>query len=305
MDFLVDFIEKCDCFEISDKLKLLLFILSNKPATFAPLKIYPKNLEDKSHFEKHLNEHNFFPIIGKPKSFEEIDKISGNKIIWSIKGTWYGYDLFKDKKAKELFKKYIYLVKKQKHDEADFIAGKIYDYPVCCVRNYIKENKLDWLKKKYSYYKYYKKQHDLERKFPFVIHSPCSLKCKATQKLNRKNKQIIKKHAPRFYKEFTKKKSFKSDFIVEGENNFITGIKEQKLWSAEKGHDYNIVSKNKFNKHNYMFSYLSKNKYEKGTILQGRAVIQHNYADFVFKKTKKIIKNLVHVRHFKALGRKY
>lgn len=305
MDFLVDFIEKCSCFERADKLKLLLFALGIKPATFASLKVSPKNIGDKIHFEKHLADHDFAFVIDKPKSFEEIAKVSGNKIIWSLKGAWYGYDLFKDRKFKDLFKKYVYMIKKRKQDEADFIAGKLYGYPICCVRNYIRENNLDLLKKNYTYFQYYKKLHDMDRKFPFVVHTPCSTRCRHTQKMNTRNKNILRKNATRFYKDFTKKKSFKTDFIIEGENNLTIGLEGNPLWVKKDGHEYNLVSKKTFNRHHYMFSHLTKKEYKKGSLISGRAGIQHNYADIKLGRVKKVIKDLTHIRQFKLLGRKY
>jgi hypothetical protein len=197
------------------------------------------------------------------------------------------------------------MIKKRKQDEADFIAGKLYNYPICCVRNFIRENHLVWLKDKYSYYKYYKKLHDMERKFPFVVHTPCSKTCKLTQKLNTKYKNAVKKLAPKFYKEFTKKQSFKTNLIVEGENNIIININGKPLWTKKNGYEYNLVTKKVFNKHHYMFSYLTKKEYKRGTILPGRVRIQHNYADIKVGKPKRVIRDLIHVRKLKALGRKY
>lgn len=306
MDFLIDLVEKSDCFEPVDKLKLILFATKAKPATFVPLKISPKNIGDKFHFERHLKEKNIFFSVDSPKSFEEIVKIKENKIVWSLKGTWYGYDLFRDKQHKKMFRQYVSMVRKHRQDRADIIAGKLYGYPACCIKQYVKENNPDWIKRKYSYYGYYKRLHDSERNFPFIVHTPCSPKCSASRKLNTRYRNIIKKRAPKFYKEFSRKKSFKSDFIVEGENNFLFGVNALPLWVHKDGHEYNLVARKKYNDHHYMFSFLSRDReYVKGAVLSGSAAIQYNYADIKISRLKKIIPNLIHVRKFKLLGRKY
>ncbi|MBD3361466.1 hypothetical protein GF358_01610 [Candidatus Woesearchaeota archaeon] len=306
MNFLVDFVEKSDAFEQLDKLKLFLFAARIKPATFVALKITPKNIGDKFHFEKHLKEKNIVFKVDKPKSYEEIVKIRKNRIVWAIKGTWYGYDLFRNKAYQNLFKKYVSYVKKGKKDKADLTAGRLYGYPSCCVKNYIKENDFDWVKKNYSYYEYYKKLHDVERKFPFIVHTACSAKCSASKKLNTQYRNIIKKMSPKFYKEFTKKKSFKSDFIVEGENNLLTEIGQTPLWIEKDGHEYNLIAAKKFNNHYYLFSHLTKDKvYAHGSLLSGKAEMQYNHADIKINKLKKIIPNILHIRQFKVLGRKY
>jgi hypothetical protein len=306
MDLLIDFVEKSNCFEPIDKLKLILFAANAKHSTFVALKITPKNISDKFHFEKHLKDHGIVFNVGKAKSFEEISKITNNKIVWSLQGTWYGYDLFRNKKYQQLFKRYKSFVKRQKKDKADILAGQIYNYPACCVKQYIKENDLGWLKKNYSYHKYYKKLQDTERKFPFIIHSACSKNCKESRQRNKKYINILKKRANKFYKEFSKKKFFRTDFIVEGENNILINIKEWPLWIEKDGHEYNLVSKKPHNKHHYMFSYLTKNKaYIKGSLLSGSVKMQYNYADIKITKLKKVIPNLIHVRKFKLLGRKY
>ncbi|MBN1645221.1 hypothetical protein JW851_04275 [Candidatus Woesearchaeota archaeon] len=306
MDFLIDFIEKRDCFEPADKLKLILFAARTKPSTFVSLKITPRNIGDKFHFERHLKDHNIFFNVDKPKSFEEISKIKNNKIVWSLKGTWYGYDLFKDKQHQRLFKRYLSFVKRQKKDDADIAAGKVYGYPACCIKQYIKENDLDWLKNNFSYYSYYKRLHDSERKFPFIAHTPCSTKCDISRKLNIKYKNIIKKRAPKFFKEFSKKKYFRTDFIVEGENNLMVGINNRPLWVKQDAHEYTVIANKPYNKHFYLLSYLTKEKeYAKGSLLSGSAEMQYNYADIKINKLKKVIPNLVHIRKFKLLGRKY
>lgn len=306
MDFLIDFVEKSACFEPVDKLKLVLFASGAKPATFVALKIMPENIGDKFHFERHLKENKIMFSVDRPKSFEEIAKINGNRIIWSLKGTWFGYDLFKDRRHKKMFRQYVSLVRRHKKEKADIVAGKLYGYPACCIRQYLKENNPLWVKDKYSYYEYYKKKHGAERKFPFVVHTPCSVKCRASKILNEKYRQAVKKYAPAFYKEFSKKKVFSTDFIVEGENNFLVSADGQLLWDEKDGHEYNLITAKPYNRHYYMMAYLSRDiAYVKGSVLRGSVAMQYNYADIKINKLKKVIRNIIHVRKFKLLGREY
>jgi len=305
MDFLIDVIEKCNGLEPVDKLKLILVASGVKPATFVPLKVYPKNLGVKPHLEKHLKDHGFLFKIGNPRSFEEIDKIQKNKIFWSLKGVWYGFDVFRDKKHQKLFKEYRAYVKRKRQDKADKAAGRLYDYPQCCVKQFIRENDLNWIKKNYSYYDYYKRLHDSERKFPFILHTACSANCKESRKLNTKYKNAVKKHAPKFYKEFSKKKNLISHFMVEGRNNIITDINGTPLWESADGGEYNLVAMKKFKEHYYQLAHLDKKKYSRGDVLSGAAEMQFNFADIKVKKKIRHIKNLVHIRKFRAIGRKY
>jgi hypothetical protein len=85
---LIDLIERCSCFDDPSKLKLILFAAGVKPSTFVPLKITPKNLGDKSHFERHLRENDFLFKVDDPNSFEEISTIKNNKIIWAMHFIW-------------------------------------------------------------------------------------------------------------------------------------------------------------------------------------------------------------------------
>ena len=83
-EMLVDFAEKTESLDNSSKLRLLLFLSKAKPNTYIRLKITPKNLEDKQHFEKHNKELMIPYSIRRPKSFEEKERIKGNKIKWKI-----------------------------------------------------------------------------------------------------------------------------------------------------------------------------------------------------------------------------
>lgn len=304
MDYLIDFVEKCSCFDESDKLKLILFASGAKPSAFVALKITPANLGDKFHFEKHLREKGFLFSVGSPKSFEEISAVKENKIIWSIKGTWYGYDLFRSQRYKEVFRDYIHYLRKQNHEKADISAGVLYGYPTCCIKSFIREHDLEFVKKEYSYYQYYKKIQDARKKFPFVFHAPCSLDCRETGKLNSFYRSVVKKFAPKFFREFMKKKSFNADLIVESENN-ITNSDGNNLWIDKDAHNYTLITKSLVNSHHYLFPFLTKDAYARGSLLSGRIMIQCGQAEVKIKKFGKVVPNLMHIRKFKLLGRDY
>lgn len=304
MDYFIDFVEKCSCFEDSDKLKLILFASGAKPSSFVALKITPANLGDKFHFEKHLREKSLLFSAGSPKSFEEISAIKKNRIIWSIKGAWYGYDLFKSKRYGDVFREYVYYLKKRNHGKADISAGVLYGYPACCIKNFIKEHDLSFVKGKHTYYEYYKKIQDSKKRFPFVFHTPCSLNCRETRRLNSFYRSVVKKFAPRFFREFSKKKAFSTDFIVESENNIKTsdGVN---LWIDKDAHDYTLITKSPVNGHYYLVSFLTKEAYARGSVLSGRISVQFGSADIKIKKFRKIIPNIMHIRKFRLLGREY
>ena len=301
---LISFIESSKGFDNNAKLKLILFSAGVKPNTYVSLRISTKNLDEKYHFEQHLKKAGFLSQISRPKTYEEIEKISKNKALWNIKGTWYGYDLFSNRKNKRLFQKYFSLVKKQQHDKADLIAGKLYGYPKCCINRFIEEHDLKKLAKKYSYYAFYDKLHTLDKRFPFLSHTPCSLKCKDSIKINNDYRMIVKKSASRFWKEYTRKQSFTTKLVVDYESGiFLDKINENKsIWPKKDGHDYGLISLTKFKGHHYVFSNLSKKHYLRGTILLAKVTVQYDYAIIKIKKIVRLLNNFHHQR--KLLGKK-
>lgn len=304
MDYLIDFVEKCSCFDDYDKLKLILFASGAKPSVFVALKITPQNLGDKFHFEKHLREKGFLFSVDSPKSFEEISAIKENKIIWSIKGTWYGYDLFKNEQYKNIFRDYVRSLKKQNHEKADISAGVLYGYPTCCIKQFIKEHDTEFVRRNYSYHQYYKKIHDSRKKFPFVFHAPCSLKCRETSRLNSFYRGVVRKHAPKFFREFMKKRPFRTEFIVESENNILKADGSN-LWIGNDAHNYTLITKSPVNSHYYLFPFLAREAYARGSVLSGKAVMQCNQAEIRKVSFRKIVPDLMHIRKFKLLGREY
>lgn len=290
------FAENAKGLEADGRLKLVLFSAGLKPATFVALKIDSKNMDEKGRIEHHLPLAN----ISKPKGFEEITKIKGNKVYWEFKGIWFGYDIFKDKKTKKLFEKYIALVKKQKHKQADLIAGKIYGYPACCIKQFIKEHDKNYVRKRYTHYTYYKKLRDCEKKFPFIQHTACSTKCKASAKLNAKYTKAVKKLAPKFYKNFTAKKIHQTGLIVDTESRLRLKPIEKPVWQDYEldGHEYSMVSLKPFEGHHYLYGYLTKEKLNRGALFSGKSIRQHNFAEIKLGKQKKSFKTVIHYRKF-------
>jgi len=291
-----------DGFDIKDKIKLVLFTAGLKLSTYIILKINPESLDEKYRFEQLLKQNKILFSASREKSYEEITDIKKNEIIWELKGTWIGYDLFKDKKTKELFKKYKRLIRHRQIKKADLLAGKLYHYPSCCIKHYLKETN-KFIRKNYTCYEYYKRFHDTERKFPFIFHTPCSLKCKATAKLNRLYSNAIKKYAPEILKKYSKKDSFKSQIIIDEESDILENTKT--IWPEKNGYEYSVILKKPHNKKHYLYAYLTKKFYERGTILSAKITQQYDYADIKTKKIDRIIPDLMHIRKLPLMGRKY
>lgn len=300
---LIRFAEIAKGFDADERLKLILFASGAKPATYVILKIDPDNLTEKYHFEKRLKDLGVVFSASRSRSYEVIDRIEKNRVIWKIKGVWIGYDLFNDKKSLEQFRKYVSELKKQNHKKADEIAGKLYGYPACCIKEYIKEHNLDYLKKKFSYYQYYKRLHDTERKFPFLIHTPCSVSCRKSAALNRKYRNAVKRHTVKFYDKFCSKKSYSTDLIVDAPSDILK--KGKSIWPVKKALEYSVISKKPYKGNHYMYTYLSKKFYDIGAVLDAKVTMQYSYADIKVRKARKEIKNLMHVRKFLVVGRGY
>jgi hypothetical protein len=300
---LIRFAEIAKGFDDYERLKLILFAAGIKPATYVILKIDPKNLSEKYRFEKRLKDLGVVFVESRMRSYEVIDRIVKNKIHWKIQGVWIGYDLFKSKKELKMFKSYVTAIRKQKHDKADRIGGKLYDYPRCCIREYTKEQNTDYLKKKFTYYQYYKRLHDTERKYPFVMHTSCNSSCSRTAKLNTKYRNAVKKFAPHFYKKFSSKKVYAADLIVDAPSDiFVNG---KSIWPSKTALEYSVIAKKKYEGNHYIYTYLSKKFYDIGAVLDAKVTMQYRYADIKVKKAKKEIKNLTHIRKFFVVGRKF
>jgi hypothetical protein len=289
MKELLQFVQKAECFDNNDRLKLVLFLSGVKPSTFIHLRITSKNLHDKHEFEDLLRKKRILFEVSRAKGFEEITAVKGNAAVWRLKGQWYGYDLFRNKEFRDKFSKYVSLVKQQKHDQADRTAGIIYGYPTCCIDAFIKQHKTTAA----SYYAYYKKLQDCDRKFPFVAHTPCSQKCKSTEALNRIYEGRVKNLTPEFYKKFAKKRTYKAKLIVDSENE----IKAKK----KDGHYYVVATQRPVEGHYYLFNVLSRKKYPRGTMLDATITLQYDYAIITVKKETGKIKGFHHERKFAKL----
>ncbi|MBW3018686.1 hypothetical protein KY329_00680 [Candidatus Woesearchaeota archaeon] len=294
-DMLVDFIEKSAAFDNDARLKLLLVVSGVKPATFVPLRITPRNLDDKYHFEKHLKEAGFKFTVTKPRSFEEISKIKKNLIYWRMKGIWYGFDIFRNDKVYADFKRYKKLSKAGRYKQADVIGGKIYGYPSCCVKEFIRERDPKFIAKKYTYGQYFKRLQDIETKYPFIVHTPCN-KCKASENLNNKYRAAIKKIAPKFYRQFTKKQKLIMPIIINFENDLM--LKGTSIWPEKKMHNYTAISKKPIDKKYYLISFLTKNHYVEGDVVKAELTMQYNWISVREIKRTGYIRHLAHERKF-------
>ena len=299
---LMDFAVISKGFDASDKIKLILFLAKAKPNTYVILKIDPNNLGEKYRFEQLLKENKVIFSASRQKGYEEIKSIKGDSVNWEMAGIWVGYDLFESKKSKKDFLRYQGLIRKHKDSQAHRLAGKLYGYPACCVERFAKETP-DYIKKNYRYYKFYNRLHEDDWRYPFVFHMPCSSKCRRTIALNKRNSDIVKRHAPNFWREYGRKKVFDSDMVVDEESDIIVNGKT--IWPEKDGHDYSVILKKPYKGRYYLISHLTKKFYEQGTVLSGKVTMQHHYARIAVKKIKDVIEGLHHERHLPVIGRKY
>jgi hypothetical protein len=298
MKQLIRFIEKSTAFDNRAKLRAILFLNKLKPSTYIQLRI-GKNLHDKHEFEKLLKSNKILFKVSKAKGYEEIVRMKKNAAVWKLQGTWYGYDLFQNKQEKQKFGQYVSYVKKLDHEKADTLAGQLYGYPACCIKQFIQEHDAKKLARKYSYYQFYKRLHDSDKAFPFLQHTPCKKTCKRSTALNKKYNAAVKKSAPAFYKEYVKKKNHRAQVIVDTESDIT--FKGISVWKKKDGHDYSLVTKKPIKGRHYLISWLTKRAYTRGTILSGTITMQYNYATFKATRKSGTIKNFHHERRFTRL----
>jgi len=283
---LTQFIERANAFDNNTKLKLLLFICGAKPNTFVHLRI-TTNIDDKREFERLLDANNIVYSVSRPKGFEEIIDIKKNIAIWRFTGTWYGYDLFNSLAAKKQFDMYVSLLRKQKHTAADTLAGKLYGYPSCCVKKFTQNHHAAHQ----SYYAFYKKLHDFDKKFPFISHTPCALICGRTKTLNTKYQRALRKTAPAFLRSYATKRTYTADCIVDSENDFGT-------FKKKDGHDYTLITTKPLEGKYQLISALSKENRPQGTILRCTITLQYDYALINNAHPTGRLKNFHHERKF-------
>lgn len=294
---LIKFVETAKGFDNKAKLKLILFSAGAKPATFVSLKINPKNLDEKYHFEKHLQNAGIVYEVSRARSYEEIDKISENKILWKIKGTWYGYDIFKNESQKNIFKRYVSLTGKS-HSKADALGGKVYGYPKCCTKMYSNNHSPEYVAKYYSCFDFYKRLNEADRTFPFLVHTACSKKCYSSRKLNIKYQKLLKTISPKFYSDFSKRKIFAADLLVDSESDIFKDsvFETRPVWLEKDGHEYTLLCLKKIEGKHYFFTHLTRKWYVKGAVLEAKISMQYDYADIEIKKVKGYLKDVEHRR---------
>lgn len=296
-DLLVRFAESAKGFDVLHKLKLVLFAVGVKPNAYVVLKINSKNLEEKAHFESHLVKNNILFNVGKPKSYEEIVQVKDNVVKWGMCGTWYGYDLFRGKNALKLFNDYKSLLRRQKHEGADEIAGMLYGYPSCCVKEYGREHDVEYLRGKFDYCGFHNRLRLLDKKFPFIFHYACGPNCRASARLNKKYSLAVKKHAPRLWGEFSGKKTFVADVLVDVESDVLDD-NAKSLWPVRDCHDYSLVSAHPVDGHFFLFSVLVKSMIPRGTVASARISLRYNFADVELLCLKDFVGEVQHYRKF-------
>lgn len=303
MKILINFAILSRGFSAKDKIKLILFALGLKPAASVYLRITPTNLEEAFQFEHALRLTKIIYSRGREKSFEEVRQIKGNKIIWNPAGLWVDYDLFHTYTQKKQFDEYRQLWQHgEQRTKMNRIAGKLYGYPACCIAQYNKETG-SHIKKKYDYYAFYKKMHEIDKRFPLLAYTPCSLSCKKSKEAQKVFASAIKKASPSFWHHVQEVSVYQTDAIIESENDIINDGKS--IWSQRKGHDYVILSTTPHDGKYWFYTVLSKKEYLKGTVLS--ATIKHHstHGEVILGKEKEMLHDLQHERNLPLLKREY
>ena len=302
-EMLIRYATKTNALDLDEKLKLILFTTGIKPVTYIILKVFPSRPEEAVNFDRLLKQAGFIFKKSRPKTFEEITAIKKNEVRWGIKGVWIGYDLFHTKKQSDNFKKYVHLAEKGRHTQADRIAGKLYGYPVCCINAFIKKNQDPRIiAKKYSYYDYFKFLHDIDKKFPFIQHQPHSITCRATLSLNKRYRDAVKKFAPEFYKMFTKKRTYKTDVVVDVANDIMSEelLTEEgaSIWPVKNGHDYIFITLKPVEKKYWLINHLVREYIDRGAVFPAKITMQYDVATIELGKPKRQLGELYHERKF-------
>ena len=85
----------------------------------------------------------------------------------------------------------------------------------------------------------------------------------------------------------------------------INGVVIANTRKSKNGYEYSVILKKPHNKKHYLYAYLTKKFYERGTILSAKITQQYDYADIKPKKIDRIIPDLMHIRKLPLMGRKY
>ncbi|MEM4366486.1 MAG: DUF483 domain-containing protein, partial [Candidatus Woesearchaeota archaeon] len=285
---------------------LAAFFAGIKPATYIILKVGTKNLSDKYTFESLLDEQGIVYSKSRPKGYEEIRSVSGNVVKWALAGVWIGYDLFNTIREQKMFKKYVSFIRRGMSKKGDLIAGKIYGYPSCCVKNFIKED-AEFLAKNYTYFDYFKKLHDMNKAFGYVAHTPCSVRCSKTAALDKSYERAVRSNLPKFYSWYNSKKKHSTELIIDLELDIKRpGLAGQTIWPVRDGHDYRLVSRAPFNGKYYITHLLTRDSYVRGAIISADLEMQRNHTEIKIKKVlPKVLDDFHHERKLVAYGRAY
>ncbi|MBD3318352.1 hypothetical protein GF342_00405 [Candidatus Woesearchaeota archaeon] len=295
----LDFAEDTPALDTAARMRLLLFAAGLKPATYLQFRITPTTLDERRHFQFHLQENNCLFSVSHPKSFEQIARIHKNIIEWEMAGTWYGFDVFSSKKQKKLFENYLSEIKRGRQTAAHKIAGKLYGYPACCVREFIREQEEKYLEKKYSYYEYFSRREKLMRKFPFISHTPCSAACALSRAMNTRNRAAIRKHAPKFFKTLQQVQKVKLDVVVDSITQWYSDLNHKRpIWLCKDGAHHHLIALKKINGKYYFFTDTSTCRYERGTVLSVTLRRQFGQSDLSIDRIKRFITALEHHRQF-------
>ncbi len=292
---LIHYVQSAAGFDAIDKIKIIVFATGLKKAAIVRLKIGPHNMEDKAHFEKHLKQCGALFAVRGPRTFEEISAIKRNRIIWKPSGIWFGYNLFTDRKTKQLFSKYQKMKHNNRHAQADVLGSQIFGYPSCCQRQYSKEHSLNYIRKKYTYYEFYNKTRQTDVRFPFIFHFPCTTSCKKTTYMNSRHKHLVQKYAPRFYENFARKERFAAEVIVDSVSDVLNDAGKS-IWKRKDGADTSLITREKISGHHLILSELARNELERGTVFSSRITIQYDAASVVLLKKTGFIKGIHHER---------
>ncbi len=302
MKSLVDFAILSRGLNNKDKSKLILFATGKKPTTSLYLHITKDSLDELYQFEHALRLSKIIYLKGREKSFEEIKAIRGNKVFWGLAGLWIDFDLFHTLKQKEEFLKYRSFWQRGKYHHAHLLGGKLYGYPSCCIAQYQKETS-SYLKKHYMSYGFYKRLHEIDKRFPLLAYLPCSLSCKKAIEQHKLFSQTIKETSPSFYHHLREVVPYETDVVLDGENDVLENGKS--IWQKKDGHDYIVLATKPFQNKYWFYSVLSKKAYPLGTVFS--ATIKHHstYGEVLLGREKEIIHNLQHERNLPLLRREY
>lgn len=303
MKMLIDFAILSRGLSAKDKIKLILFALGLKPAASLYLRITSANLDEAFQFENALRFNKIIYSRGREKSFEEVRQIKSNKIIWNPAGLWVDYDLFHTYTQKKKFDEYRQLWQRgEQRTKMNRIAGKLYGYPACCIAQYNKET-TQYIKKHYDYYAFYKKMHDIDKRFPLLAYTPCSMPCRKSKESQKAFASAIKKASLSFWHHLQEVSVYQTDAIIESENDIL--MNDKSIWPKRNGHDYVVLSIKQFDGKNWFYAVLSKKAYPRGAVLSATIKHRATYGEILLGREKDVIHDLQHERNLPLLKRGY